>query len=275
MAFLALALSALGGFAFLAAVFAPRPSALLRPRVVAAAVGRMLRRYRNWIALPVGVLAFHALEVNVLDRPARDLVVGLTGLDFAGLLRGIEGDFVADLGRYHAPWALAFLAWFYLTVHGFFLFAAPFLFALRGEDAAARMAFLAYPLMYALALPWYLFFPADNVTVHYGLPSALESVYPGSEAFYYRGTSVDNTLPSLHVGVAAVLGALMWSTGRRRMRAFAVAYAPLVVAAVLYLRIHWLLDCLAGLLLAAIVLPVVVRAARPGGWAERKLGATN
>lgn len=202
---------------------------------------------------PILVLALvavvHHLAVHFLDPLAAQWVRNATGIEFTKLVLLIEGDLVRQAVSYHWEPLTTVLVYFYLVFHAFMIFFAPAFVVVTEQGRNVRTALLLYPVVYLLALPFLLFFPVPNPQVYFGLPSALELVIPGVEAIFYTFTTVDNTLPSLHVAMASAIALLSYRcSGNRRFRGLSLLYAVLVALTVVYLPIHWLLDVAGGVL---------------------------
>lgn len=221
------------------------------PRRILARAAGIVARHPGPLGVLVGVALLHQVVV-FLDPWASTWVLSTTGLEFTRLVVALEGNLVAHVVEYHwAPLTTA-LVYFYLVFHAFMLIFGLAFVLLTERGRLTRTALLLYPVVYLLSLPTLLFFPALNPTVYYGFPSPLEAVIPGSEAIFYHFTTVDNTLPSLHVAMAVAIGHLAWATGNRRFRGLASVYAVGVPLAVVYLPFHWVVDVVAGVLVGVL-----------------------
>jgi membrane-associated phospholipid phosphatase len=105
-------------------------------------------------------------------------------------------------------------------------------------------------LIYVIALPFYLFFPVTNVYTFYGAESALETVIPSVESFFYSATTLNNCLPSLHVAMTLLIAKSVSVTKNKRYAYFTYFCAVSVILSVIYLAIHWITDVICGVLLA-------------------------
>ncbi len=141
--------------------------------------------------------------------------------------------------------------------------------ALRDPQHARRFAwaflalnvlgFITYHL-YPAAPPWY--FHAHGCVVDLSVPASegpnLARVdrwlgVPYFAAMYSRSSAVFGAMPSLHCAYALLLVLEGWSLLHRWMRAAAVGFASLMAFAAVYLDHHWILDVIAGEVLAVIV----------------------
>jgi len=213
-------------------------------------------KYRFYLLLISVIVALHLLEVNLVDGYTTSLV----GRDFASLFESLEGNTVFWFSLHWSPVLLLFFVIIYLVVYSFTLWFSPLLFVVSGEKNALRSLAYGLVVIYILALPFYLFFPVTNVYTHYNLSSALNNVIPSVENFFYATTTHNNCFPSLHVAMALLIAKSSSLTSNKRYRFFTLFCAILVIASVIYLSIHWLIDVLGGVivfLVAAVVIDYV------------------
>jgi membrane-associated phospholipid phosphatase len=241
---------------FVAVFFLLVPPPGQRPtHPVAAARLTLTRIGQDRIFLLFGVLALtaHIVQVNLLNPITREWAKGLFGDEFAAqILYSIEGDLVPSLSALHW-WPLLFVVyWVYLVFHNTLVIVAPFFFAYTGERRIARRLLVSYLIIWLLAFPGFTLFPATNPTVFLGLESVLDKVIPGTTELFYRGTTIDNTIPSLHVGLATLIMLHGLHSKNPRLRRILMVYAPLIAFSIVYLQVHWALDILAGALVALI-----------------------
>jgi membrane-associated phospholipid phosphatase len=114
------------------------------------------------------------------------------------------------------------------------------------------MKSLAYGLIiiYAVALPFYLFLPITNVYTFYNANSALETVFPSVENFFYSTTTNNNSLPSLHTAMTILVAYCISLTGNKKLKIFGYFVMITVIISVIYLSIHWLTDVITGMIVA-------------------------
>jgi membrane-associated phospholipid phosphatase len=114
-------------------------------------------------------------------------------------------------------------------------------------------------LIYVIALPFYLFMPITNVYTYYNADSALETVIPSIEIFFYSTTTQNNCLPSLHTAMTILVAYSVSLTGNKKLTYFAYFTMISVIISVIYLSIHWITDIIAGALLAIGVIFILRR----------------
>lgn len=122
----------------------------------------------------------------------------------------------------------------------------------RDDGPGARQAAAAYALCFAVALPFYLLLPVNEVWFHadpanQGAVRQLALQYPPVRDHLYAFNEVNNCLPSLHTAISVAMALL----ARRvpRYGPFAAVLAALIVLSTMYLGIHWVTDVVAGLAL--------------------------
>ena len=156
-----------------------------------------------------------------------------------------------------------FLNFHYLFIYLFLIYVTTVYFAFSGDRDMTDKVTLNYLLIYALAVPYYLFF---NVEV-------TSSWIPGMDAllyqegwytvFYALHDPLDNAVPSLHVAIP--FGILMLNYLHvkeaggtlRKWRhwpyhVFVLINTLLFIFTILYLGIHWVVDIPLGLLIGSL-----------------------
>jgi membrane-associated phospholipid phosphatase len=160
-------------------------------------------------------------------------------------------------------WLTEFLNFHYLFIYLFLIYITTVYFAYVGERDMTDKVALNYLLIYALAVPYYLFF---NVEV-------TSSWIPGMKAllyhdgwytlFYATHDPLDNAVPSLHVAIPFGIILLNWLHCKEKnikMRdwkhwpyhLFIVINTLLFIFTIAYLGIHWLVDIPLGMMVGAI-----------------------
>jgi membrane-associated phospholipid phosphatase len=114
-------------------------------------------------------------------------------------------------------------------------------------------------IIYVIALPFYLFFPITNVYTFFGSSSALNTVIPGINQFFYTTTTQNNCFPSLHVAMTLLVAKTVSLTSNKRFKYLTYFTAISVSISVIYLGIHWITDVLGGILIAFIAFYLVKR----------------
>ena len=158
----------------------------------------------------------------------------------------------------------------YIGVYPFTLWFSPMYFLLSNDKKAMKSLAYGLLLIYSLALPFYLFFPITNVYTFYGIESALETVIPGVEQFFYSTTTSNNCFPSLHVAVTLLIAKSVTLTKNKKLTYFSYFCSISVILSVIYLAIHWITDVICGVILALLVF-YLQNAINKGEINEKKL----
>jgi len=201
------------------------------------------------------IVAFHLFEVNIVDTPLTDWL----GFDFTKNIIAIEGGAVNWFSQNWTPVLVYFFVFIYIGVYIFTLWFTPLFFLIIGDRNAMKNLAYGFLAIYLIALPFYLFFPVTNVYVYFNSSSALESVLPSIEGFFYSTTTQNNCLPSLHTAMTVLIAYTVYLTGNKRYTYFTGVTMVLVIISVIYLSIHWITDVITGLLLSIGVILLLRR----------------
>jgi membrane-associated phospholipid phosphatase len=183
----------------------------------------------------------------------------LIGHDFANNIQAIEGDFVYWFSQNWTPVLVYFFVIIYIGVYSFTLWFSPMYFLLTNNKKAMKTLAYGLLLIYAIALPFYLFLPITNVYTFYNASSALESVIPTIESFFYTTTTQNNCLPSLHTAMTILVAYSVSLTGNKKLTYFSYFVMICVIISIIYLSIHWIMDVLTGALITIGVILILRR----------------
>lgn len=211
--------------------------------------------HTKFLLIIFAVVAFHLIEVNILDSYFTDLV----GIDFASSIQAIEDDVVYWFSQNWTPFLVYFFVLMYIAVYPFTLWFSPLYFLLTDNKKAMKTLAYGLVLIYVIALPFFLFLPITNVYTFYGIESALETVIPNVENFFYSTTTYNNCLPSLHVAMTLLIAKSVSLTKNKRYAYFTYFCAVSVIMSVIYLAIHWITDVICGIVLAFSVFYLIKR----------------
>lgn len=176
--------------------------------------------------------------------------------DFATFFQSIEGNFVSNLQHmFENKYLTPILAFMYVVVFQALLIASIGIYTNRSKD---RMMFYAvcYAIMinYLVAIPFYLFFPVNEVWFHdpQHVRFLMLDVFPDFETQYRALSGLDNCFPSLHTSISVTLAILAVRSGIKRWAWFCSISAAIIIFTIFYMGIHWLIDMCGGLVLATI-----------------------
>jgi len=213
-------------------------------------------RKRFRLVLPYLLLLALVLAVNSLLRDIGPELSWIIGWRITGWIAGIEGTFVATVQSYAHPTLTAYFS--YIYVYGYvFLLAFPVIaYFLLPDARPIREMAVAYSLNYALGVVCYLLFIAygpRNVMPDM-VDQLLYTSWPESQLLTSEVNSNVNVFPSLHTSLSVTVAALAYRTREQYpyWLLLATVLAVSVGISTMYLGIHWAIDVLGGVVLAAI-----------------------
>jgi len=196
----------------------------------------------------IGVTIFHLVEVNLIEPY-------ISGADYANIIRNFEDNIVYWFSQHWTTALVYFFVIIYIGVYPFTLWFSPLYLIFTNKKKAIKTLAYGLILVYLITLPFYLFFPVDNVFTYYNVKSALETIIPSVESFFYTTTTQNNSFPSLHTAITILIAYSISLTDNKRLKYFAYFTAITVIISVIYLSIHWITDVIAG---AALSLGVIL-----------------
>ncbi len=214
---------------------------------------KIFKKNKHYLIIIFGVVLFHLIEVNLIDPFISEKI----NIDYANNIQNIEGNIVYSFSTIWNDYIVIFLVLIYIGVYPFTLWFTTGYFLLNNEKRSLKN--LAYGLffIYIIALPFYLFFPITNVYIFYNAESALKTVIPSVENFFYTATTCNNCLPSLHTAMTILIAYTVSLTNNKKYFYFTATCMIIVIFSVIYLMIHWMLDVIAGIFLAIGVILIL------------------
>ncbi len=172
--------------------------------------------------------------------------------DFTPWVFGIEGHFVKNLQEFfYNPIITEICVFFYVIVFQSLLIASIGVYLLNRNKLFVYATCFAIIINYAIAIPFYLFFPVNEVWSYplSGVTFHMLDVFPDFEKSYRPLSGLDNCFPSLHTSLSVTIMLLAARSGNRVWRIITSISAVIVVFSIFYLGIHWVTDMVAGSLL--------------------------
>lgn len=209
------------------------------------------RRYWAHIALVFSIFIWK----DILDKLDR-LIMANTGIEATPWIYAIEGDMVLWVQQtFMSDVLTTILTHFYVLGYMLVCYISVLYFAYFDDRWMSDRSSLAIFYVYALAVPFYLFFNVRVTGDH--IPEMATLAYdltPEINDWFTRIDPFTNGMPSLHIGIpfAVWLSLVKWDQDRRwnRYRLFVAAYIWLTAFTIIYLGIHWFLDIIGGMLVA-------------------------
>ena len=233
---------------------------------------RLEWRTRVRAAAPITAVLAGVLLFNSVARDLSYDVAWLVDWNLTWPIYDLEGQFILWLQSYATPWATAYFSFIYIYGYVFLLVFPLVAYFALSNTRPMRELLTAYALNYALG--WLLY----ATIVAYGprnmLPEVVALLYDTYPQYQHLTRQVNrntNVFPSLHTSLAATVTFLAWRT-RDVYPIWNVVAAVLgvsVAISTMYLGIHWVIDVIAGIVLAYV--SVVLAGHFVGRWSVSSL----
>ena len=196
---------------------------------------------------------------DALNEPIKNDVGHWTDLIYS-----IEGEFVKSIQDFFRNDILTdILNFHYLFIYLFLIYVTTVYFAFAGNRDMTDKVTLNYLLIYALAVPYYLFFNVE-VTSSW-IPGMDALLYQDGDytVFYATHDPLDNCVPSLHVAIPFGIlvlnylhvkekGIEMKNWDHYPYHLFILINTILFCFSILYLGIHWFVDIPLGMIIGSL-----------------------
>ena len=181
-----------------------------------------------------------------------ELVYSIEGDSTKWIQGAFQNDALTDFRNFH-----------YLFIYLFLIYVTTVYFAFTGDRDMTDKVTLNYILIYALAVPYYLFFNVE-VTSSW-IPNMDALLYHDGwySSFYAVHDPLDNAVPSLHVAIPFGIlylnylhvkekGMKMSEWRHWPYHLFVAINTLLFIFTILYLGIHWFVDIPLGIIIGGI-----------------------
>jgi membrane-associated phospholipid phosphatase len=228
------------------------------PFVALLEIGReLIHSYKFLLLLAglFGVLALNKYELQIEQK------MNISS-DFTGFIFGLEGHFVQGVQQlFFSPWLTPIIVFFYIFMLQAVLAASLGVYLLGNNRLMLYATCYAIILNYAIAIPFYLYFPVNEVWSYApaGVRFIMLDVFPRFEQEYRPLSGLNNCFPSLHTSISVTMALLAYRSGNRRWMVITTISAVMIVFGIFYLGIHWLTDMIGGTVLAALSATVGVQ----------------
>jgi membrane-associated phospholipid phosphatase len=167
------------------------------------------------------------------------------------LFASIPFNDASFLWFYQPEWLVKFIGWIYW--YGFTLsFWACMIRSFFTKDVKKMLhyAFAGFVLQVPLILPFYNTILLQEVWYVYGLHDMLDPWYRHYTTEAETLNWVQNCFPSMHTSMAFAMLLMARRENSRFFRWTMGTYCTLIIFSTLYLKIHWVIDVIAGMLFA-------------------------
>lgn len=208
----------------------------------------------RWMAGAWGVY-LGVIGVDILLTGVDHRFTAWVGCDYAHAISRIEPGFVAAIQKLACPTLDLLFTGVYILLFPQAVIVSLAIYTIDRDRPAMRQLLWGFAANYALALPFYLFFPVSeawSLFPHDPITLRMDAVSPILMEAYRPLSGIDNCFPSLHTSLAVTMHLVAWDHPRPRLVPFLAGVAGLTVASTLYLGIHWAFDVAAGILLAVL-----------------------
>ena len=179
-------------------------------------------------------------------------------------LYSIEGEFTKGIqDLFYNETLTSILNFHYLFIYLFLIYVTTVYFAYSGDRDMTDKVTLNYLLIYALAVPYYLFFNVEVTSSWIPGMDALLYQDGAYTTFYANNDPLDNAVPSLHVAIPFGIlvlnylhvkekGGKMSEWDHWPYHLFVLINTILFCFSILYLGIHWFIDIPLGMIIGGI-----------------------
>ena len=223
---------------------------------------------------PYLVIVTCMLVISVIESSIFDMYLwNVLGTDFTPWIYSIEGNAVENIqSAMWNPHLTNYFAFMYMVMYAFTFYFSLFVYIYLDNEKVIRMLVIGYIFIYALALPFYLFFPVNEVWVTndtyvryntsqniplYGYGATRGVLYdlsPGTGDALYVMSSINNCFPSLHTAISFLVPLVMFYNKRMHYFLVTLWISISIIIATMYLGIHWITDIVAGIIVAFVAL---------------------
>jgi membrane-associated phospholipid phosphatase len=232
---------------------------------------RLFHKYFPFLVVITCMLIWSVIESAILDG----VFLGTFSTDYTPLLYNLEGNAVERIQEaLWNPVSTYYFAFMYMVMYVVTFYLSIFLHIFLDEERVVRMLVTGYVTVYLVALPFYVLFPVNEVwvtsaryhefNVAEGLPiydynsvrGVLYELGPTNNQASYIMNSLDNCFPSLHTAISVLVTLVMFDNRRRSWGLITAWIAGSIIVGIFYLGTHWVIDMLAGLVVALFALYV-------------------
>lgn len=172
--------------------------------------------------------------------------------DFTSFIFELEGSISAFFQHaFEHRWVTFLFSYFYVMVFPSLMIVSVLLYVYTQKKYLFHATCYAIMINYLVAIPFYLFFPVNEVWYHLqpDVRLLIVDVFPTFEQAYRPLSGLNNCFPSLHTSLSVTLAILAYRSEIKPWRIFAICSAIVIIVSIFYLGIHWVVDMIAGTIL--------------------------
>ncbi|WP_127529685.1 phosphatase PAP2 family protein [Paenibacillus kobensis] len=219
---------------------------------------------KNMVTSPRYLIHFVAmLAILVLNKNEMKIERNMDyHVNFTHWFHSLEGDLVANLQHlFHNPVLTTVLSFLYIVVFQAMLIASIFIYTYKSESKQMFYA-TCYAIMinYFVAIPFFLFFPVDEVWSYApNVDFLMLDAFPKFETQYRALSGLNNCFPSLHTSISVTVAILAVRSGNKKWAALTCTMAVAIIFSIFYLGIHWFIDMCGGVVLGILASTIAIK----------------
>lgn len=205
------------------------------------------RKYLIHFAALITILFFNKLEMWVEKRIDYKA-------DFTKSIYSIEGNFVSAIQHlFHNDILTMISSYFYVVIFPSVMITSIALYTFQKNYKLFYAICYALMFNYMVAIPFYLFFPVNEVwSFHPSVKLLILDVFPTFEQDYRPLSGLDNCFPSLHTSISVSMAVIAVKSRSTFWKIFVPISSAFIIFTIFYLGIHWLSDMCAGVVLGVV-----------------------
>jgi membrane-associated phospholipid phosphatase len=207
----------------------------------------------------IAILFFNKIELTIeknMDYHA----------DFTNSIFKIEGNFVAAIQHFFLNDRLTYASsFFYVVVFPAVMIASIGIYTYQKNYKLFYAICYAIMINYMVAIPFYLFFPVNEVwAFHPNVSLLIQDVFPTFELEYRPLSGLDNCFPSLHTSISVSMAVIAVKSRNLFWKLFVPCSSTFIIFSIFYLGIHWLTDMVGGVVLGVAAARLALRISETG-----------
>ena len=215
-------------------------------------------RERIRIALPFVLVLGVVLLINAQFRRVFSDVSQVIGFHVTHTIFRIEGTFVVYFQRIFGEQFAAYFSFMYIYGYVFLLVFPLIAYFVLERMESFKAITIAYTANYGIGVLCYTLFiafgPRNLIADALYIGTPMYDQYSHLNLITSEANENTNVFPSLHTSLSATVMLFAWKTRGAYPRWFLIAWftGVSIIIATMYLGIHWFIDVVAGLGLAAL-----------------------